>query len=361
MEVCKRKMGKKGPFKCFTVDRDDRTIITRFGNNLSGYCVTDFYDIPSEIDYQQTKPSNKQKFLKAQRFIEAHRDGPTPTAYFPQNFTLKPKFQSPQKMPIKNPIFFYQHTTVPQKPMSFHKPSSSPAPGRYNPHDVTCSCCLTKNNKKCLSNGHSHVFDSRMLRLVKPITITTTTTTDNSRARKLKSFFMENDNNVTLGSNRQTLVPEMTLLARKRSVSAEELSRSKSEREIRYNTIMKKKKSFGSKTNVAFLSATPRFADVKNNASVKTIDKPPKGTTTNNRQVASKHLTQKRMNELATPRNPAPKVGTQKVQIFKPIPKPPKSGPCEISVAPSKTNHVTFDSTDELSMEHHQSFKVVGD
>lgn len=335
-------MGKKGQFQCFTVDRNDSTIITRFGSNLNGYCLKDFYDIPSEFD-QQSNLSNKQKFLKAQRFREIRRDGPAPDAYFPKNYTLKPKSDSVKKITSKIPILFYEHTTVPQKAMSFQTPSSSPAPGRYNPHDVICSCYLTNNNKKCpgkiSGDGHSHVFDSTILRLVKPIKM------DNIRARKSKNYFID-DNNVKL-DYRQSFVPEMTFHKCKRSISAEGMSRSKSEREIRFNTIMTKKKSFSNKNNIAFLSATPRSVGHKS-TSVKVIDKQ-KRTTPNDRQVNTKHLTKKRMDELATPKNPLSRVGTKEVLIPKPFVKQLNADSLEI----------LLENTDELNMENNQCFVFV--
>jgi hypothetical protein len=183
----RKRMGKKGPYQCFTVERDDKTVRSHHApKRVDECCETDFYELPSQIATDGTKPHNlhKNKFLKSNRFdrvnVSAHGT-PSPSKYFPQNFTITGGVKSKTLSAGKtngaieaDPVLYYPQTTVPEREMCFNKePFPRPAPGRYNPHDVTCRCHLTTKDKRCpgkiSGEGHSHIFQSTALRLVHPV------------------------------------------------------------------------------------------------------------------------------------------------------------------------------------------------
>lgn len=311
LEVGKRQMGKLGPYQCFTVERDVKTVRTHFAVKPAEENVDIFYDLPSLMDeIMKASNRNKAKFLKSERFEKV--EGlivPPPTKYYPQNFVLKPT-AAKKTDDDKQPLFYHSNSTVPIKEMSFNKESFfKPAPGRYDPHDVTCKCYQTKDNRKCpgkiSGDGHCHVFDSTEFRLVHPVKITRCRTlSEPSETDKIFRF------------PRPPREPISFRL--KRSISSDNLSR-----EIRYNTMVKKRNLFSVKTGqpVAFLTAAPRFKE-KSEMTIRfekekkkmmlALEEPTK--------PQRKPMTKERLEELATPKNPLPKIAPKKVEVFEKLP-----------------------------------------
>lgn len=306
-------MGKLGPYQCFTVERDDSTVKNHYAKALDDVCEI-FYDVPSGMDEMMLKSCNrnKSKFLKGERFEkEKQQIAPSPTKYYPQNYVMKPKALSKTKVPTKKAIFYYPYTTVPVKEMTFNTEAfSRPAPGRYDPHDVICKCYLTDVCKKCPANvfgdGHKHVFDSTAIRLVKQV-------------KMKKRYFTKPDIDDSAVEYRRP--PREPISFRvQRSQSLDDLQAQ--ERVIRFNTIVKKRNLFSVKTGrpVAFLAAMTRFHEAsevsihldKERATVKAMEEAEK--------PQRKPITKKRLAELATPKNPLPKIISHKLNIFEPSP-----------------------------------------
>lgn len=151
LEISKKQMGKLGPYRCFTVERDSKSIRTHFAVKPAEDYVDIFYELPSLME-EMTKAENKNKakFLKSERFEREKRlSAPPPTKYYPQNFVLKPEV-SRKSDEVKQPLFYYPSSTVPMKELSIHREYFfKPSVGRYNPHDVTCKCYQTEDNQKC--------------------------------------------------------------------------------------------------------------------------------------------------------------------------------------------------------------------
>lgn len=152
-----KKMGKRGPYQCFTVERDEKTVKNHHAPKPeSERCETDFYDLPSQID-DGKKPSNfyKNKFLKGQRFVNVKDDGiPPPTKYYPQNFSIKMTACEKKKSTKDNPILYYPHTTVPVRVMEFNKECNTPEPGRYNLHNLSCQCRMAETKDRTIHKIH---------------------------------------------------------------------------------------------------------------------------------------------------------------------------------------------------------------
>lgn len=315
-EVSKKQMGKLGPYQCFTVERDVNTVKNHFAVKSADEVGDIFYDSPSIMD-EMMKASNryKAKFLKGERFeVNRLNRPPSPTKYYPQNFVIKPKLTTKKEV-VKKPLFYYPSTTVPVKEMLFNKENfNRPAPGRYDPHDITCKCYLTKDNKRCPAiipgDGHCHVFESTAFRLVHPVKI--------SRRRTI-SEPSEDD-----GIIRFPRPPREPISFRARhSISMDDLTLGHG-REIRYNTMVKKRNLFSVKTGrpVAFLTASPRFKE-KSEIAIK-LEKEKKKMMLELEEPEKpprKPITKERLEELAMPKNPLPKITSKKVQVFEKLPK----------------------------------------
>lgn len=211
----------------------------------------------------------------------------------------------------ENPLFYYPNTTVPVKEMLFNRETFfKPPPGRYEPHDITCKCYLDQN-RKCPANiagdGHRHVFDSNIFRLVRPVPI--------DQRRIVRGEIIEDI------FPRRTREPRETFSFRiQRSMSLDDLSQP---REIRYNTMVKKRNLFSVKTGrpVAFLTAAPRF---KSNSEVSlNLEKESKKimmVDETDEKPHRKPITKKRLAELATPKNPREKIISHRIKVFEPLP-----------------------------------------
>lgn len=315
-EVSMRQMGKLGPYRCFTVERDVRTVRNNLAPKPLGEVGEKFYELRPGMDDTMTLPRNqhKSKFLKAVRFDNAHLScAPPPTKYFPQNFALKSQSSS-SKSVDKQPLFYYPQTSVPVTEMKFNKASSTPAPGRYEPYEVTCKCYLTGLTGKCPANvcgdGHRHVFESRVFRLVAPVTI------DKRRSKSAVDEFSTADDFPII---RRRPSREPLSFRKKRSHSWSELPPPK---EVHFNTVIRKRNMFSVKTGrpVAFLSAMPRFKEdseisikIETQKSQTQIDESEK-------KPKRKPMTKQRLAELAKPKNPLPKIVSDKVNILEGLP-----------------------------------------
>lgn len=316
-EVAKKKMGKLGPYQCFTVERDANTVKNHFAVKPADEISDIFYDLPSLMD-EMMKTSNryKAKFLKGERFEVKRLHGtPPPTKYYPQNFVIKAK--SAVKGEVDKPLFYYPNTSVPVKEMLFNKENFvRPAPGRYNPHDITCKCYLTKDNKRCPGyihgDGHCHVFDSTAFRLVHPVKL---------ERRRTVSEPSDDDNII-----RFPRPPREPISFRvRRSISSDDLMQNR-DREIRYNTMVKKRNLFSVKTGrpVAFLTASPRFKE-KSEVAIK-LEKEKKKmmlALEEPEKPPRKPITKERLEELAKAKNPLPKIVSKKLQVFEKLPQMP--------------------------------------
>lgn len=340
-------MGKLGPYQCFTVERDVKTIISRRALRPAKDQLEIVYDVPSGIDELMTRSCNryKAKFLKGERFEKvSDQNIPPPTQYYPQNYVLKPKTLPKFTASAKKPIFYYPNTSVPVKETSYNKEGfANPAPGRYDPHDITCKCYLKENSKRCpgnvIGNGHSHVFKSNIFRLVGPVKLD---------KRRFFSAFPEDDSAIQYfpRSPREPISFRV-----RRSMSADSLTFRK-EREVRFNTMVKKRNLFSVKTGrpVGFLAASPRFKE-KSKISLKIEkeknkmmlsfeeqEKPPK-----------KPMSKERLEQLAAPKNPLPKIKRDENQ---PTPQSPVENVKKVSIeSPSGVSEIAVDDVDEHEQE----------
>lgn len=320
-------------------------------------CKTDFYDLPSLNDINATGNLHKNKFLKAKRFVEMSDDGktPPPTKYFPQNFSIMPpppttaNVTRSKKIEV-DPVFYYPQTTVPEREMTFNKePFPRPEPGRYNPHDVICRCHLkatvesttaavrgSKSSRcpgKIDGEGHTHVFQSSVPRLVNP------SSRANARRRR-KSHMVRSKDDMALPPttmkfrNRGEREPISIRVRYSIDVGNEE----ELLRDVRYNTMVRKRSLFSLKTGrpVAFLSASPRFEETTEKP-IKLYEKPrmPSLVLTSwsstsaavaeqegVKKSSAKRMTKKRLEELAAPKNALPKRATEKIQVYSKLPPP---------------------------------------
>lgn len=299
-------MGKLGPYQCFTVERDISTVKNHHAPKpLTEMCEL-FYDVPAGMEAMMLKSRNRYKstFIKGERFETGKGQvSPPPTKYYPQNFVIKSKCLSKLKDTIKNHLIYYPHTTVPVKEMSYLKETfATPPPGRYDPHDVTCKCYLTSNMKKCPGNvygdGHRHVFDSTVYRLVRPV-----------KCDRRRAVGETTADDSIVQHRRPSREP--VSFRKKRSQSCDDLAQSR-EREIRFNTMVKKRNLFSVKTGrpVAFLAASPRFPESselsinldKERAMVLMMDEEEK--------PRRKPMTKQRLQELAAPKNPRARISS---------------------------------------------------
>lgn len=331
-EVAERQMGKLGPFKCFTVARDDSTVIglhaLRFQKETNPEIV--FYNLPREMD-RLNKPchSHTLKFLKDKRFHDNISSSPSPTTYYPQNYMIKAKSAIVEKIVL--PTYFYPSTTVPVLEMSFQKNSSlAPPPNRYQKEASVCLCIKKKGSsgsgtKKCLctkkviGNGHQYVFNSKLFRLVKPTQIT-----QSDRMRNMKHP-MDNLYNVS-----RIMIPnrEEISFRRKFSVSLDQFNIPKYEfkgKEVRYNTLILKKNKFIVKSGrpIAFGTSSRRFPKNNSDISVRIEHKAEKPFEENEIKPKNKGLTIERLIELSTPKDPLPMKYSRKIKIYAPLPAPP--------------------------------------
>lgn len=308
-------MGKLGPYQCFTVNRDPTTVISRQAANRDEDANEVFYDVKTTMQDLMVKSSNryKSKFLRSQRFdVESDSRAPSPTKYYPQNYVLKPKSSPKAHVNLDKPLLYYPSTTVPVREMLFNKEAfPRVAPGRYDPHDVTCKCYLTKALKRCPGNvvgdGHRHVFQSTIFRLVQPV----------QPSRRKYSIKPAIDDNAI-----QYYRPprEPISFRKKRSSSIDNLMMTG--REIHFNTMVKKKNLFSVKTGrpVAFLAASPRFQEASE-ISLK-LEKEKRKLAAMEMQPEKprrKAITRKRLSELAAPKNPLPHLTSSKAKVFEPL------------------------------------------
>lgn len=346
--------GKKGPYQCFTVERDDRTIKNHHAPKSEEYCKVDFYDTLKSINNINTisSCSNKNKFLKGKRFDEMNNDGtPPPTKYFPQNFSIKPKSANVTKSKIieVDPVFYYPQTTVPEREMTFNKePFSRPESCRYNPHDVTCRCHLKATTepakgKRCPGKidgeGHTHVFQSTVFRLVHPTKINTFVGI--SKRSRRKSHFGRSKDDLSLQTKSMGKTQREPISFRVRSsidVQHHDIDDMDGDGnrspEIRYNTMVKKRSLFSLKTGrpVAFLTASPRF-DETTEKPIKVYEKVkqtlilPSWSSTeidegDAKKPGAKRVSKQRLEELAKPKNALPKRTRERIQVFTKLPPP---------------------------------------
>ena len=126
----------KGIFNCFTVPRTNNTIYGAHAVKYVDECLTEFYDVPSEI-FKDSE--NKYKFRWSERFKEKVKVGPGPTDYCPLDKENKVMIKPPMKR--KQPLFFYPSTTVPVNETRYtHNKTFGPDPTRYDPDEVACPC-----------------------------------------------------------------------------------------------------------------------------------------------------------------------------------------------------------------------------
>lgn len=265
---------------------------------------------------------------------------PPPTKYFPQNFSIKPKSANVVKSKIieVDPVFYYPQTTVPEREMTFNKepfPRPGIYPGRYNPHDVTCRCHLKatgqKSSAKCKrcpgkidGEGHTHVFDSNVLRLVHP----SNTTSIDVRRRRSAVRSMPTTAIVKVRAEREPISFRV-----RSSIDVHDDDQDVSH-EVRYNTMVRKRSLFSLKTGnpVAFLSAQPRFEETTEKP-IKLYEKKrmpslqlPSWSSTSisdeKNKKSSNRMTQQRLEELAKPRNALPKRTKERVQVYTKLPQP---------------------------------------
>lgn len=313
-EVSERQMGKLGPYQCFTVERDDRTVRNHYAVKPVEEVCEVFYDLPSMNEIMLSANNRyKSRFLRSQRFdlVKSH-SSPSPTKYFPQNFVMKPKTISKSKITPKKPLFFYPHTTVPMKDMSFQRETFfKPPPGRYDPHDVSCKCYLIDGCKKCPGNvrgdGNRHVFNSSVVRLVRQIPY--------RRQRPVKEE-VQDDNAVEYQRRPRDLISFRI----RRSQSVSDLTTNQ-ERDIRFNTMVKKRNLFSVKTGrpVGFLAAMPRFKE-KPEATIKMEKKKTEMMMDEPEKPHRKPMSKKRLQEIAAPKNPLPRITSRKMNVFEPLP-----------------------------------------
>ncbi|XP_070491149.1 uncharacterized protein [Chironomus tepperi] len=308
-------MGKRGPYQCFTVERDEKTVKNHHAPKPEHErCETDFYDLPSQID-DGKKPSNfyKNKFSKGQRFADVKDDGiPPPTKYYPQNFSIKLTPCEKKKSVMDNSILYYPHTTVPVRVMEFNKERNTPDPGRYNLHNLSCQCRMAETKDRTIHKIHDEGRPRHRLEMknVKQ------TVDDISLPKKS-------------GINREPISFRL-----KSSASCEDLYPSSIQRDIRFNTMIKKKNLFSTKTGrpVAFLTASPRFEE-SSEKPIKLYKKKSKKLLSTDKSASDKAttasitktdikpkpkgMTKKRLVELATPKTvPLQTTTSDKVQVF---------------------------------------------
>lgn len=336
-----KQMGKRGPYQCFTVERDDKTVRNHHVPKPNDECCeTDYYDLPSPLD-DGMKPwnSHKSKFLKAERFTEMglNSETPAPAKYFPQNFAIKSsenngRAKSKAKIIEVDPVFYYPNTTVPEMEMKFNKPIINPEPGRYNLHNLTCRCHMKGTNDRNIFTGERFDEGQQYLNLnlasdrVESESYEGDEESYYEGAEKLKEKKKSIDD-MSISKRIFNRERELISFHPKLSKSLEDLTASP--REFRFNTMIKRKNVFSTKTGrpVAFLSAAPRFQE--------TADKPIKlyektkvnGKTVTTKSEAdskpkSKSPTMKRIEELALPKSLQLKRSTDKIQIFAQLPQP---------------------------------------
>ncbi|KAG5673076.1 hypothetical protein PVAND_003151 [Polypedilum vanderplanki] len=320
----RKQMGRRGPYQCFTVERDDKTVRNHFAPKPdSERCETDFYDLPSPFyDSMKTCNAYKNKFLKADRFADLKIDGtPPPTKYHPQNYTIKPKSTSYVSGKAKSkskvdPVFYYPNTTVPEKEMEFNKPLITPEPGRYNIHHLQCRCHI----KRCERN----IFSGKIIR-DEGHNLNRVDEQDEDDDENSDDFHSETESEESVEKVKKKLKKkkkkskhgakttnrrerEPISFRVKRSKSLEDLSTT-TNREIRFNTMIKKRNLYSTKTGrpVGFLSAAPRFEEAEK--PIKLYEREKKETLQTEEEKNAtdskpkvKGMTEKRLKELATPK-----------------------------------------------------------
>lgn len=326
-------MGKLGLYQCFTVPRDDKTLTNYFTTKRDDEICDFFYDLPTMAD-DMTKKSNqhKLKFLKSKRFVDnikphSSSNSPKSSAQLSKNSPAvnvtekenmkqnsSTKSQSPQKQE-QQPFFYYPSTSVPEMDLCFQRDrKSTPAPGRYNPHDVTCKCYLSnaEDDIKCPGDvegdGHQHVFKSNVFRLVRPLP--PQLMRRHRRWSKLENaantFFLPNDD--SLMEAPRTRPPREPISFRiKKSKSSDDLHGMIKEREFRFNTVIKRKHLVSVKTGrpVGFLTATPRFFELESTTTRKNEVEKKRNSSheDDDEKPRRKPISRKRLELLATPKN----------------------------------------------------------
>lgn len=333
-EISEKQMGKLGPLKCFTVARDDNTVM---GFHAMAFKKEtdpdlDFYNLPREMNHlKQPCHSHKLKFLKDERFHNPIFSSPSPTTYYPENYLIKPKPPKFEKPVL--PTYFYPSTTVPVLEMSYLKNiSSAPPPNRYEKDASACLCPKKKDlsgkgykkclcTKKIIGNGHQYVFNSKMFRLVKPTKIT--------QLDRIKNMEHTMDNLYTVS---RIIVPnrEEISFRRKFSISLDHFNIPKEEykaKEIRYNTLIFKRNKFSVKSGrpIAFGTSSRRFPKTESDYSVQIGLKAEKPDSSEEEEVKpkSKGLTVERLLVLSTPKDPLPMKYSRKIKVYAPLPAPP--------------------------------------
>ncbi|CAO1439818.1 unnamed protein product [Diamesa tonsa] len=332
-EISEKQMGKLGPLKCFTVARDDSTVM---GHHAMAFQKEtdpelDFYNLPSEMNrLNQPCNAHKLKFLKDERFHKPFFSSPSPTTYYPQNYLIKPKLAKSDN-PVM-PTSFYPSTTVPVLEMSYLKNlSSAPPPNRYEKDASACLCPKKKGSfgvgykkclctKKILGNGHQYVFNSKIFRLVKPTKIT--------QLDRIRNMEHPMDNLYTVS---RIIVPTRDEISfrRKMSISLDHFNIPKEEfkaKEIRYNTLTFKRNKFSFKSGrpIAFGSSFRRFPKTDSEFSVKIgIQTKSCEAKEEEKKPKSKGLTAERLIELSTPKDPLPIKYSRKIKVFATLPAAP--------------------------------------
>jgi hypothetical protein len=331
-EISKKKMGKLGIYKCFTVPRDDTTLTNHFTSKRDSDICDFFYDDLPSISSDMKKNSNryKMRFLKCKRFNDnfnvsstisplAASSSSTSSSTNKSNITtLKSKLKSTSTS-ISPPFFYYHSTTVPEVEMLFNRDKNfTPMPGRYNPHDVTCKCYLSNiegdENGMCpgnvKGNGHKHVFKSNVFRLVRP---TPPQYSARRRRNRFDSSFIAADDNL-IEFIRPRPPREPISFRVKRSKSLEDLSEMRHRKEFRFNTVIKRKHLVSVKTGrpVGFLTATPRFFQLCDASLTKHGEKNDKkkvltASIDENEKPKRKPISKERLEILAMPKNSQPK------------------------------------------------------
>lgn len=98
------------------------------------------------------------------------------------------------------------------------------------------------------------------------------------------------------------------------------------QREIRFNTMVTRKNVFSVKTGrpVAFLTAMPRFQETPRITIEPEKEQKQKQTKETQEKTNRKPMTKKRLEQIAMPKNPLPKIVSHKVNVFEPLPQPTK-------------------------------------
>ncbi|XP_037032469.1 uncharacterized protein LOC119071622 [Bradysia coprophila] len=155
-DIAVKQSGKKGPYSCFTGERDKTSY---FGHMVEwvGYTPISkgfYYDLPSEMN-RLNQPKNEfvMKFRKGSRdkqrtYMRSMLNDltlcpkdpkfPGPEKYYPQNFLIREKASNPTNHPKS--YIFHPGQYIPESDRFYYNVSRLPGPGRYNPYTIACPC-----------------------------------------------------------------------------------------------------------------------------------------------------------------------------------------------------------------------------